>query len=344
MEKEDARKLENAALYEKRKQVIRLYQRGQKRSDIARLVVLSHTAVSKIVKLFEMGGLAALKLKRRGRSHGQVRRLTEEQETLIQRLIVDNRPEQIKMDFALWSRTAVSQLIERECGVALPVRTIGEYLKRWGFTPQKPIKKAYEQRSEAVKKWLDEDYPEIAKRAHAEGAEVHWGDETALVNTDVRGRGFAPKGKTPVVYAPGTRQRLSMIATVTNKGQARWQIIDGNYNADRLIDFLSSLIKDVGRKVFLILDNLRVHRSKPVKAWLAENKEKIECFYLPSYSPELNPEERLNADIKQVMRKKVPVRSKDKLRATVTEHMQFLEQHPERVASFFGDPFVKYAA
>jgi transposase len=344
MKREDGRKLEQAALHEKRKQVIRLHRIGQKRSEIARLVALSHTAVSKIVKLFETGGMAALTLKRRGRIEGQERRLTAAQELQIQRLIIDNRPEQIKMDFALWSRAAVGQLIERECEVELPVRTVGEYLKRWGYTPQKPIKKAYEQRPEAVKKWLDEEYPEIAKRARAEGGEVHWGDETALVNTDVRGRGFAPKGKTPMAYVPGTRQRLSMIATVTNKGQARWQIIDGNFNADRLIEFLGSLIKDVGRKVFLILDNLRVHHSKPVKAWLAGNKEKIECFYLPSYSPELNPEERLNADIKQAIRKKVPVRSKDKLRAAATEHMQYLEQQPERVASFFGDPFVKYAA
>ncbi len=344
MEKEDARKLEQAALYEKRKQVIRLHRAGQTRSQIARLVAMSHTAVSKIVKLFETGGMAALKLKRRGRGHGQVRRLTAEQEAHIQRLIIDNRPEQIKMDFALWSRAAVSQLIEREYGVVLPVRTVGEYLKRWGFTPQKPIKKAYEQRPEAVKKWLDEEYPEIAKRSHAEGGEIHWGDETALVNTDVRGRGFAPKGNTPVVYAPGTRQRLSMIATVTNKGQARWQIIDGNFNADRLIEFLDALIKDAGRKVFLILDNLRVHHSKTVKAWLAENKEKIECFYLPGYSPELNPEERLNADIKQAMRKKVPVRSKEKLRAAATEHMESFERQPERIPSFFRDPRVKYAA
>lgn len=344
MEKEDARKLEKGALYEKRKQVIRLHRNGERRSDIARVVALSHTAVSKIVKLFETGGMAALKLKRRGRSYGQVRRLTAEQEMRIQSLIIDNRPEQIKMDFALWSRAAVSQLIERESGLMLPVRTVGDYLKRWGFTPQKPIKKAYEQRPEAVKKWLDEEYPEITKRAYAQGGEIHWGDETALVNTDVRGRGFSPKGQTPVVYAPGTRQRLSMIATVTNKGQARWQIIDGNFNADRLIEFLDVLIKDAGRKVFLILDNLRVHHSKPVKAWLAENKEKIECFYLPSYSPELNPEERLNADIKQAMRKKVPVRSKEKLRVAVTEHMESLVKQPERITKFFGDPRVKYAA
>lgn len=184
----------------------------------------------------------------------------------------------------------------------------------------------------------------IAKRAHAESGEIHWGDETALVNTDVRGRGFAPKGKTPVAYAPGTRQRLSMIATVTNKGCARWQIIDGNFDSDRLIEFLELLIKDAKKKVFLILDNLRVHHSKPVKAWLEINKEKIECFYLPSYSPELNPEERLNANLKQAMGTKVPVRTKEKLRAAAKDHMTMLENNPERVAAFFQDPNVKYAA
>jgi len=226
----------------------------------------------------------------------------------------------------------------------MPIRTVGHYLKRWGFTPQKPIKKAYEQRPEAVKQWLDEQYPEIARRARTEGGEIHWGDETTLVNTDVRGRGFAPKRKTPVAYAPGTRQRLSMIATVTNKGSARWQIIDGNFDSDRLIEFLELLIKDAGKKVFLILDNLRVHHSKPVKAWLEKNKEKIECFYLPSYSPELNPEERLNSDLKQAIGSKVQVRTKEKLRAAANDHMMMLESNPSRVASYFQDPRVKYAA
>jgi transposase len=160
----------------------------------------------------------------------------------------------------------------------------------------------------------------------------------------VRGRSFAPKGKTPVAYAPGTRQRLSMIATVTNKGCARWQIIDENFNSDRLIEFFELLIKDTEKKVFLILDNLRVHHSKPVKAWLEENKEKIECFYLPSYSPELNPEERLNSDLKQAIGSKVPVRTKEKLRNAANDHMTMLENNPERVTSYFQDPYVKYAA
>jgi hypothetical protein len=145
------------------------------------------------------------------------------------------------------------------------------YLKRWGFTPQKPIKKAYEQ------------YPEIEKRARSEDAEIHWGDETAVVNTDVRGRSYAPAGKTPVTFAVGgTRQKLSMIATVTNQGGTRWMIIDESFNSDKLIEFLQALIQDAGKKVFLILDNLRVHHSKPVKAWGEAHKDKIELFYLPS--------------------------------------------------------------
>ena len=249
------------------------------------------------------------------------------------------------MEFALWSRAAVMQLIEREYGIRLSVRGVGNYLQRWGFTPQKPIRRAYEQRPEAVQKWLDEEYPAIAQRAGVEGAEIHWGDETALVNTDVRGRSYAPAGKTPVAYAVGgTRQKLSMIATVTNQGKARWMIIEEAFNSDRLIEFLKALIKDASRKVFLILDNLRVHHSKPVKAWLEKNREMIEVFYLPSYSPELNPEERLNADLKHAIGAKVPARTKPKLKAAAKDHMVMLENNPERVKSYFQDPRVKYAA
>lgn len=171
------------------------------------------------------------------------------------------------------------------------------------------------------------------------------GDEISLSNTDVRGRGYAPAGKTPVSYVPaGKREKLSMIATATNQGKARWMIIDDAFNADKLIEFLGALVKDTGKKVFLILDNLRVHHSKPVKAWLAGRTDKIEVFYLPSYSPELNPEERLNADLKLAIGKKVPVKTKTKLRDATQQHMDMLKANPGRVRSFFQDDKVKYAA
>lgn len=271
--------------------------------------------------------------------------LSAAQEDAIQRMIIDKRPEQLKMDFSLWSRAAVAQLIEQEFGIKLQVRSIGKYLARWGFTPQKPIKRAYEQSPAAVQAWLEGEYPAIEQRARAEGGEIHWGDETALVNTDVRGRSYAPAGKTPVAMAVGgTRQKLSMIATVTNQGKTRWMIIDEAFDAEKLIEFLQALIKDAGKKVFLILDNLRVHHSKLVKAWVAERKDQIELFYLPSYSPQLNPEERLNADLKQEMGKRVPVRTKAKLREAANEHMLMLEKTPERVIGYFQDRRVRYAA
>lgn len=345
MEKEDGRKLSRQAQHERRKQAVRLHRQGMLVKDISATLGMAQATVRSALKAVEAGGLKALQPKPTGRCVGQHRRLLAEQELHIQRLICKNRPEQLKMSFALWTRAAVLLLVKQEFEVELPVRTMGEYLKRWGFTPQKPIKRAYEQRPEAVKKWLDEEYPAIAQKAKAQSAEIHWGDETAVVNTDVRGRGYQPKGHTPVAYAVGgTRHKFSMISTVTNQGQTRWMIVEDAFNSDKLIEFLQALIKDAEKKVFLILDNLRVHHSKPVKAWLAEHKDKIEVFYLPSYSPQLNPDERLNADLKYALGSRVQTRTKDKLKAATEVHMAMLKDNPDRVRSYFDDPRIKYAA
>lgn len=345
MDKEDARRISPDEQHERRRQVVRAYKRKINKRKIALDVGLSYSATCKIIDRFKAGGMAALAPQIRGRRVGDKRGLSAEQEANIQHTICDKRPEQLKMEFALWSRAAVKELIERECKVTLHLRSVGKYLARWGFTPQKPIKRAYEQSPEAMRTWLEEDYPAIAERAKNEGAEIHWGDETALVNTDVRGRSYAPKGKTPVVMAVGgTRQKLSMLASVTNQGKARWMIIDGNFNHEKLIEFLKALIDDTKHKVFLILDNLGVHHCKPVKEWLRLHVDEIEVFYLPSYSPELNPEERLNADLKHVIRSKVPARTKAKLRVATEDHMATIGRSPERVKAYFQDPRVKYAA
>jgi DDE superfamily endonuclease len=207
---------------------------------------------------------------------------------------------------------------------------------------QKPTRRVYEQRPDAVKKWLDEEYPAIAWRAKSEGGEIHWGDETALVNSDVRGRGYAPKGQTPVAYAPGSRQELSMISTVTNKGKARWMIVDDVFNADRLIEFFEALTKDALNKIFLILTtcaSIIPRWSRPGSPITA-----IEVFYLPSYAPELNPDERLDADLKQAIGAKVAVRTKAKLKSAGEAHMAAIEKSKRRVKAYFRDPNVRYAA
>lgn len=160
----------------------------------------------------------------------------------------------------------------------LAIRTVGEYLKRWGFTVQKPKKKAYEQRSAEVQRWPDEEYSAIHTRAKAENAEIYWGDETGLRNDCQHTRGYAPKGKTPVIRLNAKRESINLISAVTNQGKVRFRFFGGTMNADLLIDFMKRLIKDAQRKVFLILDNLRVHHAHKVKAWLAEHEDEIEAF------------------------------------------------------------------
>lgn len=313
MEKEDARYQTLKQLHERRKQVVRLHKKSIKAMQTVAMAGFCGPTVRTTIDLFVTGGWAGIRPALRGRSKSDGRVLSAVQEEAIQRMIVDNRPEQLKMDFGLWSRAAVAQLIEQEFGIKLQVRSIGKYLARWGFTPQKPIKRAYEQNPVAVQAWVESEYPAIEQRARAEGGEIHRGYETALVNTDVRGRSCAPAGKTPVAMAMGvTRQNLSMIATVTNQGKTRWMIIDEAFDAEKLIEFLQALIKDAGKKVFLVLDNLHVHHSKLVKAWVGERKDQIELFDLPNYSPQLNPEERLNADLKQEVGKRVLARTKAK--------------------------------
>ena len=181
-------------------------------------------------------------------------------------------------------------------------------------------------------------------RAKAEGGTIFWGDETGLRSDDVRGRGYAPRGRTPEVRVNHRRANLGLISAVTNKGEVRWMVLDGAITAADLLRFLARLVRDAGRKVFLILDRLPVHRSAKLRAWLAGREAEIEVFYLPGYSPELNPDEGINGDLKQAVTRKAPARDKVPLKRTVLGHMRNLSRSPDRVRSFFGHTTFRYAA
>lgn len=344
MDKIDTRTLPLEVLNERRRRAVKLRESGMTLRQVASQSELSVPTVMAAHRAYLEGGWRAVSVKPRGRKLGEGRQLQPEEESALRRMICDRTPDQFKLTFALWNRQAVAQLIMREFGLKLPVRTVGDYLKRWGFTPQKPIKKAYEQRPAEVKRWLDDTYPQIAERAKAEGAEIHWGDETGLRSDDVRGRGYAPKGQTPVIRVNNKREGLSLISTVTNQGKVRWKVFEGAMHADLLIDFFRRLVKDSGRKVFLILDNLKVHHARKVKAWVAEHAEEIELFYLPSYSPELNPDECLNADLKDAVTRRAPARSKKQLKDAAIGHMRKLQKSPARVRKYFQHRPVRYAA
>lgn len=340
----DARKLHSSAQEEKRRTAIKLWKKDDSFSDIASVLEVSQTAVRNWVKCYQEKGLPGIKSRARGHGKGVGRILSLTQETALKKMIMDKLPDQLKLDYVLWTRKAVQELIDQEYSIKMPTRTVGDYLKRWGFTPQKPAKRAYEQNAKAVKRWLDEDYPDIKKRAKKEDAEIFWGDETGMRSDCQHERGYAPKGKTPIVRLNSKRSSVNMISAITNQGKVRFQVYEGTMNADKLIGFLKRLIKSSNKKVFLVLDNLRVHHAYVVQDWLGDHKDQIELFYLPAYSPELNPDEYLNCDLKAGVHSGKPARTKKQLKRKVSSHMHMLQKKPKRVASYFEHRCIKYAA
>jgi len=344
MKKTDTRKLKHEALQQLRHQAIRLRKKGLTYKAISEVIDVHHTTICGWYTAYKKEGAKGIRLKTRGRKHGEKRTLTPEQEKELQKIIEDKEPDQLKLPFALWTRKAIQQIVNKLYRIDMPIRTVGEYLKRWGFTPQKPLKRAYEQKPEAVKQWVDEEYPKIVRQAKKENAEIHWGDETGLRNDSQHGRSYAPRGKTPVIRLCAKRERINLISSITNQGKVRFMVYQDTMNSQTLIKFLKRLIKDADKKVFLILDNLRVHHSKLVKEWLKQHEEGIELFFLPSYSPELNPDEYLNCDLKAGVHSGTPARKKADLKKKTISHLRMLQKKPQRVMKYFKHPKILYAA
>ncbi len=344
MEKLDLRTASKETKEAIRLRAIRLLKEGKTQKEVSSLLCVNKNSVYTWNKNYKKSGYKGLKEKQQGHKKGLGRLLTSAQEKQVQNSIIDKMPDQLKLPFALWTRRAIVELIKREFGITIAIRTMGTYLKRWGFTPQKPKKKAYEQNDKAVKKWLEDEYPEIKKQAKQENAEIHWADETGIKNECQYGRSYAPKGKTPTRTKMGKRLSLNMISTITNQGKVRFMTYKGTMNSAMFIKFLTKLTKGKKKKIYLILDNLKVHHSNLVKQWVKKNTFKIDLFFLPSYSPERNPDEYLNCDLKYGLSQKVMPKNDEQLKRNVQSHMKLLQRKPYRVAKYFEHMSIKYAA
>jgi len=330
--------------YQLRKSIIRLSKNGKNNGEIAEILDVSLRHVQNTKKQYVDGGIAAIKPKTRGRRKGDKRTLTPKQEKEIQLDIVDKTPEQLKFKECMWSRKNIAELIQRKFGIAIPESTLGVYLARWGFSVQRPTKRAYKQDEKQVKSWIESEFPGISERAKAEDAEIFFGDETGLQNQATCLRGYAPIGQTPVVRTEAKHIKINMLSAISNRGKLRFVLYKDNMNADKLIDFMRRLVHDSKKKVFLILDNLRVHHAKKVTAWLEKHKDRIEVFYLPPYAPEYNPDELLNSDLKRGISKRPSPRTDKELEHNVRSHLKNVQLCPAKIRGFFGSKTTRYAS
>jgi len=339
----DARQLSQTAQEELRYLAVSMVRGGLTQVAVADLLEVSRGAVNMWCRRAEELGDDALRKGRRGNPSGP--RLQGAQAAIICNIIRDRTPDQLNFPFYLWTREAVQRLIYERFGIQLAIRTVGDYLARWGFTVQKPIVRAYERNEAAIQRWLDEDYPAIAARAKREGARIWWGDETGLRSRHYSGNGYSPRGKTPVTRGSGKHFGCNLISALTNRGQLVFMVYDDKFNAEVFREFMERLIKhNDGCKVFLIVDNLPVHKAKVLRPWLAEHAAQIELFFIPPYSPELNPDELLNHDLKANAVGRKRARNRDELIANATEHLKNRASQPEVVARFFQEKHVRYAA
>jgi transposase len=344
LELPDGRSESNEVLEALRRRAVHARELGYLVVDIATILGVREETVSRWCVRYEAGGEEALPGGRTGRPVGSGRLLDGQQEQVIQQLIDTKSPQELNIPSALWTRQAVAELIQQQTGEQLAIRTVGEYLNRWGYTPQKPVRKSYKQDPEKVALWLEKTYPQLEKRAAEEDAEIHWGDETGVRSTCQHSRGYAHPQNTPELTLPGSRFSVNMISTITNQGKARWMIYEGKMNAALFIVFLTRLIATATKKVFLIVDNLSVHDANAVDEWLADHKDKIEVFYLPKYAPERNPDEYLNCDVKCNINTDGMPHNREELKHKLHRFMQKLCKLPGRIASYFQHKFIHYAA
>lgn len=339
----DARSLSCVAQADLRIKAVQAVLSGQKQKDVCRLFGISKFTVCRWVKHYREGGEKVLKASKRGRPRRRGA-LLPWQCAQIAKSVIDHHPEQLKLPYYLWTRDAVAELIRRRYGINLSVWTIGRYLRHWGFTPQKPVRRAFEQNPEAVKNWMEKEYPAIRKKARREKAEIHWCDEMGLRSDHAAGRTYGLKGCTPVVMGTGQRFRCNMISSITNRGKLRFMVSQKRFGAAVFLIFIKRLARQMNHPVFLIVDQHPMHRAKMVQNWLRQHKHQIKLFYLPPYSPELNPDEMLNQDVKSNALGRRRPRNQTELVNNVRGHLRRRQRQPALVKKYFNEKNVRYAA
>jgi len=341
--KSDARKLDAATQAHLRRSVVQAVRGGMKQTPAARVFGVSLRAANKWMALDKVGGLRALRPRRRGRRAGDGR-LDRTQSMRIRQLIIDALPDQLKLPFYLWTRAAVASLIRREYGIEVSLTTVGRYLAAWGMSPQKPVRRAYERNDAAIARWLSEEYPAIARQAKQARAVIYWGDEMGLRSDHITGTSYAPVGHTPIVRATGQRFGCNMISAITNRGQLAFMVFHGKFDARLFIGFMQRLLKQADGKVYLIVDGHPVHRSREAKRFVEDHADTLRLIRLPGYCPELNPDELLNQDVKTNALGKSRPTTRAEMMGGVRRHLHRRQRQPQVIRNLFEEKHVRYAA
>lgn len=337
----DARRLKHTELTELRKRGIMAVQKGESPEDVARVLGVSRVTIYNWLALYRAGGWDSLDAKKRG---GRKPKLDAKAMKWLYQAIAAKTPEQYHFTFALWTSRLVGKLIKEQFGIALSKASVCRLLNQLGLSPQRPLWRAYQQSPEKVEQWMNEEFPAIRARAKRETAELWFADEAGIRSDAHAGTTWAPKGETPIVSSTGARFGLNVISAVSPQGNFRFMCVKGRVNAGVFIEFLKRMIKSADRKVFLIVDGHPTHKAKKVSKFVESVSNHLELFFLPPYSPELNPDELVWNDLKNNSLGRKAITCVESMKQEVISYLRFIQKTPERVKSYFRAPTTTYAA
>jgi transposase len=235
----------------------------------------------------------------------------------LYRTITGKSPLQYRFEFALWTREIVRMLLAEEFQLTLSLSSVGRLLKQLGLSCQRPLYRAIEQDPERVRQWREEEYPGIRRQAQQQRAEIYFGDEAGVRSDCHAGTTWGAKGQTPVVVSTGQRNSVNMISAVSARGHLRFMLTKGRVNGPVFVEFLKRMMHNAQRPIFLILDGGSFHHSRPVRDYVESLGGKLQLFFLPPYSPELNPDEQVWNYVKHHGVAKAVLHSRDDLKKFV---------------------------
>ena len=337
----DARKLTHTTLTELRKRAVASVQEGQSPEIIAQALGISRATMYGWLARYRDGGWAALDARKRG---GRKPKLDAKAIQWIYKTVTGKNPLQLKFTLALWTARMIGQVIFQRFGIKMSKSSVCRLLSQLGLTPQRPVWRAYQQRPEEVQRWLQEQYPLIRRMAQRQKALIFFGDEAGVRSDHHAGTTWAIKGKTPVVSSTGARFGLNLVSAVSAQGEFRFMTVKGRVGAPRFIEFIKRLLHNMPRMVFLIVDGHPVHKAKSVKRFVESVKDRFRLFFLPPYSPELNPDERVWNDLKNNAVGRQSIASPSQLQSTIISHLRLVQKSPDRVRSYFQNETTRYAA